>query len=383
MTFVVQNKYSLDIIVNGIQLSRSNTILQQVIIAESVHQALPTVDMTLVIDNNLLEQYPLTDGSKIDLQLTINQTGQEETLRLETILWSYESYDIHEGKTVNLHCVMSAPDFFESRIESINGSSFDVFNLMANRSRLQLISDSSIDKQIWIRPGIRGNIWLNEVINHSWSSPKSAFVYAVTRQRELLKYNLDERASKSPKWTFRPDREFGTDLSDTDVLYKYPKFSSQSGFFNTFFGYGKNLYSFNIETGEKDLNKAQNFTKRVNFMNYNSEREVPQRYGSLGFNNALNVHENYFDAYAQNMRIKSLYSFRGEVLSSYFRDVRLLDRIALQLTDEPNNSRPSTNAGQYFVDKISTIITETDVTRKFSLVREGFNADSSASNNSK
>lgn len=382
MAFALDKKYSINITINGVALG-SGSVFKQMLIAESVHQSLPTVDFIIVNDRSLIESTPLTDGSKIDFEIRILQNNEEEQFRLETVLWSHEVQDLSDGIQIVFHCVLSAPDFLEAKIESVDGSSFDVFNTVATRSGMTLISDSSIDKQVWIRPGIRGNLWLNEVINHSWASEKSAFVYAVTRERELLRYNLDERAAKDPTWVFNPSRENGQDPSSNTIFYKYPKFSSQSGFFNTFFGYGKELYSFNIETGERSLNKARSFVKRTNFMNMNEEREVPQQYGSLGFNNPQNIHEHYFDAFAQNMRIRSLYSVKTEVLSEYFRPVKLLDKVSLQLTDEGRQERPTTFAGHYFVDKIATMFTSTDVTRKFSLVREGFNADTSVSNGSK
>ena len=385
MPFVVDGKYRLEVTINNRVLSETSNIIDEVAIHESINQSLPTVDLKFVNLDNLLEDNPLTDGSQVDIDLTILQNGQEEELlRLETVLWSYESTDITEGTRIKLHCVLSAPDFFEGRIESINGSSFEVFNLVAERSGMQLISDSSIDKQVWIRPGIRGNVWLNDVINHSWASPKSAFVYAVTRERELLRYNLDERASRNPIWFFKPEREFfGEVYGDNVIKFKYPQFSSQSGLLNTFFGYGRDLSTFNVDSGETTSHKPTSFVKRTNFMNLNNNRETPQRRDSLGFDNALNVHENYFNAYAQNMRIKSFYSINVDFLSLYFQNVKLLDRVSLQLNDESRQEKQQTYAGEYFVQGISTILDTTNIVRRFSLTREGLNAPETVSNNSK
>lgn len=384
MAFNVSGQYRLEISINNQVLKASSNIIEGIQIHESIHQALPTVDITFINDSGLIESNPLTDGSQVDIDLTILQTGEEEQLRLETILWSHEITEISEGVSITLHCVLSAPDFFDGRIESVKGSSFDVFNLMAERSRMTLISDPSIDKQVWIRPGIRGNVWLNDVINHSWAGPRSAFVYGVTRQRELIRYNLDERSSKNPVWAFKPDREFfGEELEPNVVKYKYPRFSSQSGFLNTFFGYGRCLSNFDVDQGEIISNQPKSFIKRTNFMNLNSLRETPQRCNSLGFSNSLNVHENYFNAFAQNMRIKAFYSINVDILSSYFQDTRLLDRITLQLNNEAENETRKTYAGEYFIEKISTILDPTNIVRRYSLTREGFNVDSSGSNNSK
>ena len=385
MTFNVNNHYKLEVTINGVLLSNTSNVLEELVIHESINQSLPTLDLTFINSSDLIESTPLTDGSKIDINLTILQNGQkEEELRMETVLWSYEATEQSEGVRLVLHCVLSAPDFFESRIESVNGSSFDVFNLMAQRSRMTLVSDASIDKQVWIRPGVKGLVWLNDVINRSWSSPRSSFVYAVTRDRKLLRYNLDERASRNSKWTFQPEREFfNEEYSDIAIKYKYPKFSSQSGLLNTFFGYGKRLSTFDVDQGGFVDHRATSFVKRTNFMNLNNEREVPQRYDSLGFGNSQNMHSNYFNAYAQNMRIKSFYSLNVDVMSTVFKDVSLLDRVTLQLNEEATSSKRRTFAGEYFVDKISTILDGSFVTRRYSLVREGFNADSTVSNNSK
>lgn len=385
MSFNVFGKYKLEIAINGRTLNASENIIDEFIIYESIHQALPSVDIKFFNNSNLLEETPLTDGSIIDFDLTITQTDNtEEVLRLETILWSHEIIEQSEGIEVSLHCVLSAPDFFNGRRESVKGSSRDVFEVMAERSNMTLITDSSVDKQVWIRPGVKGNIWLNDVINRSWASPKSCFVYAVTRQRELLRYNLDERAVKNPIWTFQSERERPNEpLGNNVIKYKYPKFSSQSGLLNTFFGYGRQLSTFDVDQGELIEHKPKIFTKRTNFMNLNENREVPQRYDSLGFGNSLNVHENYFNAFAQNMRLKSFYSVNVNLMSDYFRDIRLLDRVTLQLNDEAQQTPRDTYAGEYFIEKISTILDQSGVVRRVTLVREGYNADKAAANNSK
>lgn len=377
MTLTVDNKFQIELKVNNIKVDLNQNVLDQLIIHEGVNQSLPTMDLSIVNDGSLVERDALVDGSQIDVNLTILQTGDEETLEIETILWSHEIVRLSEGYQISLHCVLSAPDFLESRIESVNGSSTDVFRLMADRSRMKLISDSSIDKQVWIRPGIRGNIWLNDVINHSWASPKSAFIYVVTRQRELLRYNLDERASRKSIWTFQQDRLTidREPIEDNIIRYETSKFSSQSGFLNSHFGYGKKLSNFDVDLGTLVENQPREFTKRTKFMNLNSKRELPQRSDSLGFGNSLNVHENYFNAFSQNMRIKSFYSVTVDLLSTFFRDVRLLDRVTLQVFDEASESTQQTFGGEYFIDKISTIVRDNNVFRRFSLVREGYNAE--------
>lgn len=377
MTFTVATKYNLELSINNEKLDPSRNMIEQINIHENLMSFLPTMDIVIINDGSLIETSPLEDGSQIDLDLSILQTGSEEILRFESFLFTHEITILSEGYRITLHCVMSASDFFESRIESVNGSSLDVFSLMAERSRMTLIADTSIDKQVWMRPGIRGGLWLDQVTNHSWASDKSAFVSVVTRNRQLLRYNLDERASRNPTWVFQPDRETVFDTLESNVVrYKYPEFSSQSGFLNSHYGYGRKLFNFDVDSGQLVENRPRQFIKRTNLMNLNENREVPQRYDSLGFNNSLNVHENYFNAFAQNMRIKSFYSVSVDLMSSYFRNVNLLDRVTLQLFDEGNQSTGKSYAGEYFVDKIATVITPVDVVRRFTLTREGYNSNS-------
>jgi len=384
MSFTVQDRYSIDLSINNIQVDFSKTVLEEVLIIESIWQSLPVVEITIINDGELVEVNPLLDGSQIDLILNIFNTGGNEELRMETVLWTHTIEPYSEGFRINMKCILSAPDFLEGRIESVNGSSFDVFSTMADRSRMTLIADPSIDQQVWLRAGIRGNVWLNDVINRSWASPESAFIYAVTRDRELLRYNLSERAARNPVWTFQPQRELNeVEIPDETILYKYPRFNSQSGLLNSFFGYGRSLSNFNLETGELDVNSPKSFVKRTNFMNLNEDREVSQRHDSLGYNNALNVHENYFNAYTQNMRLKSFYSSSVELLSEYVRPVRLLDRVTLQLYNESNRQTQDVYAGDYFVKNITTMLDPNKVTRRFTLTREGINANAGTAGNSK
>lgn len=384
MGISVSDKYSLELFINNKKVDFSRTVFENLTIIEGIWQSLPSVQLILINDGELVEVNPLIDGAQIDFTLTLFTQGEEaEEIKMETLLWSHSIEPDSDGYRITLNCLLSAPDFIGSRIEAIEGSSFDVFNTLATRSRMQLISDPSIDKQVWIRPGIRGNIWLNDVINRSWASPDSAFIYGVTRNRELLRYNLSERAARNPTWFFSPNREVQEKIPDNTILYSYPRFNSQSGLLNSVFGYGRNLSSFNLETGVTDVNKPKSFTKRTNVMNVNSKLEVPQKYDTLGFNNSLNVHENYFNAYAQNMRLKSFYSSTVDLMTEIIRPIRLLDRITLQLYNEASQETQDVYAGDYFIKNISTIVDPNLVTRRITLVREGINSDPRLSGSSK
>ena len=386
MAFTVSGKYKLEISVNNKPLDSSKNILEEMIIHENIHQTLPTVDLVLVNDSSLIESNPLLDGSLIDIDLTIFGSGaiKEENLRLECVLWGYQAVELSEGIQITLNCVMSAPDFFNSKIESINGSSFEVFSLMATRSKMNLIADPSVDKQVWIRSGIRGSLWLNQVNNHSWSSPTSAFVHVVSRHRDLLRYNLDERSERKAAWIFQPEREtFNAALTSDIVIYKYPQFKSNSGLLNSLFGYGRELSTFDVDQGETVKHAPSAFNKRTNFMNVNSNRETPQKHDLLGFGNSLNVLENYYLAYNQNTRLKSFYSVNIDVLSDFPRDVKILDRVTLQMNNEAAKTTRKTYAGEYFVEKISTVVDTGNVIRRFSLVREGYNSEAQVSTSAK
>ena len=384
MSFIVKNQYSIDLSVNNIQLDFSQNILEEMLIIESVWQSLPVLEIIIINNGSLIETNPLIDGAKVDLNLTIFNTGGDEELNLETVLWSHAIDELSEGFRISMKCVLSATDFLEARIEAIEGSSLDVFNIIAQRNRLSLIGDPSIDKQNWIRAGIRGNIWLNDVVNRSWASPNSAFIYAVTRDRELLRYNLTERAARNPTWTFQPNREENeVEIPDNVILYKYPRFNSQSGLLNSVYGYGRRLSSFNLNSGEIEANNPRSFVKRTTVMNLNEEREIPQRHDTLGYNNNLNVHENYFNAFSQNMRIKSFYSSSVELMSDFVRPVKLLDRVTLQLYNESTRETQDVYAGDYFIKNITTVIDPNGVVRRFTLTREGFNATRASAGRSK
>jgi hypothetical protein len=385
MASSIDGKYKLEISINNKPLN--SFILEEFIIYENMIQILPTMDLTFISNSDLLEATPLLDGSQVDIDLTIFGLGkgsQDENIRMEFLLFKYQATELSEGIKYTLNCIYSAPDFLDARIESVNGSSFEVFSLMANRSRLNLVADPSIDKQVWIRNGIKGNLWLNHVNNHSWSSETSAFVYAVSRHRDLLRYNITERASRNPAWTFIPERETNNlSIDKNAMIYKYPHFKSNAGLLNSFFGYGRELSSFDIQTSEHTKHKPTTFIKRTNFMNLNEKRETPQRYEFQGFNNSLNVHPNYFLAYAQNQRFKSFYSVNVEIITDYPKNIKILDRVNLLLNNEAAQSVRNTYAGHYFIDKITTVIDPTTAIRRVSLVREGFNSESSASFNAK
>lgn len=372
----VPNKYSLDIRINGESISFSKNILVEINIIESTSQGLPTADITILNDGTLVEVDPLIDGATIDLALTMSSFGEADQQVMQFRLFTHEIAEVPDGYLIAMHCVLDVQDLLQAKIESIEGSSFEIFNTIASRNSMKVILDSTTDKQVWIRPGIRGHVWLTEVANHAYGSESSVFINAVRRDKTLLFMDLGVRGARESIWQFQPKREIkNVALNENDILYKYSEFSNQSGFLNSIYGYGRSLSHFDTITGTLKENKPKSFVKRTNNLQVNNNREAPQRYDSLGYD-AGNVHENYHLALAQNLRLKSLYSTSVKVISEFPRQANLMERATLNLFNETLRSTQQTYSGDYFISKIVTTLDQHGITTVYTLLREGDNAPS-------
>lgn len=370
----VPEKYDLDLRIDGKSLNFSRNVLSEIHIIESANQGLPTADITILNDGSLVEVDPLIDGSTIDIALTIRTFGEVKENVMQFRLFSHEIAEAQEGYLIAMHCVLDVQDLLRASIESIEGSAFEVFNTVASRNSMNVILDSSTDSQVWVRPGIRGHVWLSDIANHAYSSENSVYVNAVRRDKTLLFLNLNRQAAKKATWQFHPKRESkGTSINEEDVLYKYSEFSNQSGFLNTIYGYGRTLSHFDAITGDRKSNQPVSFVKRVNNLQVGVGREKPQRYDSLGYD-AGNVHSKYHLAYAQNLRLKSFYSTTVKVISDFPRPINLLEKASLNLYSESSEKTQQTYSGDYFVAKIVTSLDQHGITAVYSLLREGDNA---------
>lgn len=368
MSFSVNGDTDLQIMVNGKELPSTTGIILQSLVVKETTTTLPTMDLILDTHTELVDENPIADNSPIDIVLTTTNSQGSFTESWSFSVMNHASQPHQSGWRVSCYCILNVPYLLQAAIQSYEGPAYRLMEYVAAQSGLTANVDRSLDSQVWLCPGIRRHVWLKDVTRHSWGSASSAYVSAITRGGELRFFDLSLQSRKAAQLSFVPE----TSEEDDQVAFIKPVFRSQSGLLNRTYGYGRRSSYFDIFEGRTHQIENLNFRKHTTSVQVSKSAQRPQRYDNLGYD-VGNTHDKYLDAQVQNLRLRALYSTLVDIGTEEFRNIQLLDRVALQLYDYENDEMRSKYAGAYYVSSVVTTLTQSSNVRDLTLVREGTN----------
>ena len=374
--------YTVGISIEGESLSGLGNAPLLLSISESCHQVVPTMEMQFLSDYDAVKRSPLYDGQRIGIAFHSERGGSEE----EEMHFQLFNYKIVRGELnrakVELSGVYQANDLLRARIESFEGPSTSVFSDIASRSGLGADVGQSNDEQVWIRPGVKGGRFLNDVANHAWGDESSFYSWGLTRTGVLVFHDVHEKMTKavggSADWHFQillDDRQLLGNRDEKQVFFIDPIQSSEAGGMNNLFGYGMG-FQYHDLNGELQKVETEKFDKTVPNVMLDNRDESYLLHDALPIT-CGNTHDNYHQAFYQNLRFKALYSSLLKVSTRYPRSVHLLDTVDVVIPDAGKTELDELHSGVYIVSAIKTTVDfESDTPLvTYTLVREGLTSD--------
>ena len=373
-------RYSLSVDLPDTDVNIGST-LKYVQIVESCSRFCPYLRVAFLSDASIFQSPALYDGQRISVQVASRETGiEEESVEIfpfRILDYTVEEYDA-ERFLVVLECYLDAPDIFEARRESFDGLSSEVFSAIAGRMGMVADVDITNDRQVWIRPGIRGGAFLNEVAKHSWVQESDFMTWCIRKEGELALKNMNSRLSRDEAdWDFR--KVFLENVPPSEPKSVYIKsfgVKSLSGTMNNHFGYGLGMNTYSVETGESERVETGEFDKRATNLMVNKEVATYRNYDMTPMS-CGNTHANYHRAAYQNLRFQSIFSTEITCTTLHPRAVKLLDTCNLSLPLVQTTGYSSVYAGLYVVVKIATHVDldTQQMSVNYSMVREGLGSD--------
>ena len=376
---MARGKYDVRVSIEGSGFTSIENQIISLKIIESCDNSCPSMELQFFSDGNVYSNSHLYDGQKIYVTFRNLETGIElDETRCEFRIFNFSITSGLNQAIVNVNAVLDTTDIFESKKESFIGTSSQVYSGIAERMGISSDVDPTNDSQVWIRPGIRGGDFLNEVANHAWNSENDFFAWGLRKEKELVLANIRQRMSREVDWFFKKYiSETRVSREERDVLFSDFEISSKSGTMNNLFGYGQDLYSFSIEKGESSKVELGEF-KLENRKRLQVNKEIAEYRNNDSMPiDCGNVHENYYRAYYQNLRYKSLYSTQLKCTTIRPRNVRLLDTCNVSIPFSPIKDHVSIYSGKYIISKI---VTKVDFKRKnlavnYYMVRESIDEE--------
>ncbi len=254
----------------------------------------------------------------------------------------------------------------KSGIEAISNIVSDNFKLDSNVLK-------SSDKQKWIQPNIPNKKFVSDTLMHSYSS-SGFFASAITidgdfRIRDIEKIPKIVALSKYDyRLTMRPKKS-------NDILYdNNPVVKSNTGFFNNWLGYGREIFEQKYEDGI--VTPFIEVPKPVIALTKNLAKldDIDKRFGGTSVIND-NVHTNYWKAYWKNLtNLVSLSNIVITVtLDDKFYPIHPLDLIMLNIPSKGDMFTSEYLAGLYYVSKVSRTLSNKKFSTTLQLCRESVN----------
>lgn len=227
---------------------------------------------------------------------------------------------------------------------------------------------TSQDRMTWIQPNISNKRFINEVWMHT-NLPNTTPVVAISMEGKFIVKALNQLDKVD--WYLTCG-----DLLDKEKFIPYQggySLESRSGFFNSWFGYGRHKKLFNWEAGNTVFSDQDVKVFLAQARTLNRQAETKPRYDNASFLND-NVHPAYWDAFLRNMSYLtsgSSVKLTCRVVNYYFDiavldSVIFLDRIQGVGANQSKLEAQKFVSGRYVVSKVVRNISN----RSFSIMLE-------------
>lgn len=280
----------------------------------------------------------------------------------------------NDKRLININGVYSALGYLGDSKMSIRPSSSAISAIQQVASTYFNYSKESItssnDSQTWIQPSISDRKFVNELWLHS-DLGNGIPAIGISSTGDFIVKDIRQEGAKNFKWKFTVNP-----TNDTEIVYDGDYIlQDNSSFINTWTGYGRQKYVYDIESGEENelLIKPEPLVALTNKIARNEA--VTSRFTKVGMT-SQNVHANYWSSAMQNITNLAQLSSNKITLSfpDRFVDIKVLDQVMFADDNTQNRSVSSGfNSGIYFVTKVSRTVSNRQLATVVELCRESMN----------
>ncbi len=363
----IANQIYIALSVEGSGLTSGTNLINTISVHENLATLVPVMQFKFNDRGmNLVRDYALTEGTKVEISLGKSQ--DDAIPRTFRVFGSRQAPSI-DGPMMFMTFILDCPKYVtESYSGGIKGNSSDVISQIASDCGLEADVESTQDEMTWLSFGRTRASFSQDVAMHGYASQNSSLAKCLTSTKKLRYKDLFKQLQESPIITFaQNDPGDGRDI----LLVRESRDVSNSGVMNSWLNYGWNYTSHSL-TGKS--NKIDKFEVKSsdNYLPINSEvkKEVGDK-ARVEHNrkwDCRNTHENYNQAYYQNMRGLALFSEKIHILVEDPSGVEVFDSVELEMTD--SDGEKGKNTGSYIVSaKVIYISNGSAYYEKLELIR--------------
>lgn len=366
MSFGVKGQWKANIKIEGYE-PEPNAIAS-ILVIEEAGNVLPVLEITLRATKPELFEY-INKSSKLSLLLC----KDDDTPELYSEFNIVKNNNLPESPGTHkmvIRAILDANDYlFEQVITSYEGNATYAIEqaLLANNFKPKVNYNSS-DKQIWLRPNMTTQKFINDILLHTYADDKSTFSVGIHHNREVIITDLyQELINAKPENLMAP-------MEGKGYLYRrIQPVRNNFAFYDALTRAGKSSLNFDQIKGqyealicEQDKITTSELPTVGNF----------QRLSQLNYMND-NTHENYHKAsLTQPSNLSKLQNFQTLVeFGNQYLDLKLLDAytVIFPQDDITNLLCNETYSGKWVITKVIRLIEGNQLYTTAEISREGIN----------
>lgn len=352
--------------IEGAQMPPSPNLIENIMIFEGFGMGLPTMKLSLFDENETLSRdLNLQNGTQIKLRLGKSAAAAPE---YAFSVFGWKRPNNAQGKVLHVVCILNKPKFSAGAFcEAFEGTSANAMQQVAELSGLLYEGPKTptADTQYWINLNTTRISFTEDMAMRGFTNPQSCMCRVVRADGTLVYKDLMEVLKEEPEFKLCLNTE-GTGGGST-ISVRAAKDASTSGLFTHFINYGHKLFSHSFDGEDTaieslDIN-ATGAGVPVNAQILSEIKERGSRVSYSGFDfgtgpeDGYNYHENYEQAYYQNVRLLSLFSERVTAIADTVTEIKSLTSIDFEQGSNAKGSpAPNDVAGRYLVGGKTIVI---------------------------
>ena len=342
--------------------------IASILVIEEAGNILPVVEVTLRTTKPELFEY-INKSSKLSLMLCKDDESPELYSEFNIVKNNNlpESPGAHK---MVIRAILDANDYlFEQVIASYEGNATYAIEqaLLANKFK-PTVNYNSSDNQIWIRPNLTTQKFINDILLHTYADDNSTFSIGIKHNRDVIITDLyQELINAKPDKLISPMKDKGYQY------YRIQPVRNNFAFYDALTRAGKSSLNFDQITG-----RYKSYTYEQDKI---TTSELPtvgnfQRLSSLNYIND-NTHSNYHKAsLTQPSNLSKLQNFQTIVeFGDQYLDINLLDAytVIFPQDDISNLLCNETYSGKWVITKVIRMVEGNKLYTSVEVSREGIN----------
>lgn len=349
----------------------TNETIDHFIVTEEAGNSLPawkiafkTKDPELPLVFNEGNDFKISFGTHLDdlkdVQLVITK---RKITRQGISLFFIEALGLYSGLS-----------YITSPVKSISSKKSGVEVMISKASshfKVESNVTASQDSQYWIQPNTTDKAFVDQLWLHSYLA-NSFLGTSITFDGKFLVKDIKKAIGEDYKFRF-----VHTVKEEKDIIYTGDyELISETGFINSWVGYGKEKLIHKLEDGTKSthletIEPLLALTKKLT-----RRADIEKRSSLIGVHNE-NTHDKYWQAALRNVMGMSIFSSERNTLSfdGMLNDIHPLDVVMFKDTGLGNDQQSAEfHSGLYLVGAVGRSLNGKNIATTVDLYRESFNS---------